>query len=165
MFDCFLQIDGIDGDSTDDEHKKWIEVESFNHSVAQPVGGAMSAQGAHAGGRADHGDFSITKRMDSASPNLVLYCCNGKHIPNIKIELCRAMGDKTVFMTYTFKDSIIASVTASGSTDAEDPIPEEDVTFRYAQINWEYTPTDPTGGGKKGGAIKTGWSQLTNKQV
>jgi type VI secretion system secreted protein Hcp len=164
-YDMFLKIDGINGDSSDDAHKQWIEVESFSHRISQPVGGALSAQGVHTGGRADHADFSVVKRLDSASPNLALYCCNGRHIPNIRFELCRAMGDKTVFMVYTFKDVIIASVSPSGSADAEDPIPIEEATFRYGQLNWEYTPTDITGGGKKGAAIQAGWSTLLNKAM
>ncbi len=164
-YDMFLQIDGVKGDSTDDKHKDWIEVTSYNHGVCQAAGASLSAQGAHTGGRADHGDFSLTKRLDSASPNLSLYCCTGKHIPEISIEMCRAMGDKTVFMTYKFKDTIVSSVTQTGASDSEDPIPMEEITFRYGQINWAYTKTDITGGGKKGAEIKAGWSTMMNKPM
>jgi type VI secretion system secreted protein Hcp len=164
-YDCFLKIDGIKGDSTDDKHKDWIEVTSFSHRISQAVGGAMSAQGVHTGGRADHLDFSLTKRLDSASPILAQHVCTGKHIPMMKFELCRAMGDKTTFMVYTLKDSIISSVSPRGSGSSEDPIPVEEISIRYGEINWEYTPTDPTGGGKKGAAIKAGWNTLQNKSV
>jgi len=41
----------------------------------------------------------------------------------------------------------------------------EEMTFRYGQINWEYTPTDIQGGGKKGAAIQAGWSTLMNKAM
>jgi bacteriocin-like protein len=30
-YDAFLKIDGIPGESTDDKHKDWIEILSFNH--------------------------------------------------------------------------------------------------------------------------------------
>jgi len=164
-YDMFLKIDGINGDSTDDVHKQWIEISSYNHRISQPVGGALSAQGVHTGGRADHDDFSMVHRLDAASPTLALYCCTGKHIPNIRFELCRAMGDKTVFMVYTFKDVIVASVCPGGSADADDPLPTEEITMRYGQLNWEYTPTDITGGGKKGAAVQAGWSTLMDKPM
>lgn len=164
-YDMFLKIDGIQSDSEDDAHKKWIEVVSYSHRISQPLGGALSAQGVHTGGRADHADFAVTKRLDSATPTLNLYCCTGRHVQNIRFELCRAMGEKTTFMVYTFKDVIVASVSPSGSADTEDPIPMEEVTFRYGQINWEYTPTDIKGGGKKGAAVQTGWSALMNKPM
>ena len=70
----------------------------------------------HTGGRADHQDFAFRKRLDSSSPILSLHVCNGKHIPKIRFELCRAMGDKTVFMIYEFQDCIISSVAPSGSS-------------------------------------------------
>ena len=28
-FDAFLKIEGIDGESTDDKHQKWIEILSY----------------------------------------------------------------------------------------------------------------------------------------
>ena len=164
-FDAYLKIDGIDGDSTDDKHAKWIEVDAFSHRISQATGGKASAQGSHAGGRADHGDFMIRKRLDSASPKLSVYCCDGTHIPEITMEICRALGDQTVFMKYVFKNSIVSSVNASGTSSGDDAIPTEDVTVRYGEINWEYTPTDPSGGGKTGAAIQSGWNAVTNKKI
>lgn len=163
--DMFLRIDGIKGDSTDSKHKEWVEVESFTHGIVQATGGAGSAQGSHAGGRADHSDFSFVKRLDSASPTLAKYCCTGKHIPKIDFELCRALGEKTCFMKYQFEDSIIASVRPSGTAKGTDLIPLEELALRYGVIRWEYTPTDAKGGGKTGAAIKAAWSTLENKEV
>lgn len=163
--DMFLRIDGINGDSTDSKHKNWIEVQSFTHSINQKTGGASSAQGTLTGGRADHDDLSIVKRIDSATPVLAKYCCTGKPIPKIDLELCRAMGDKTCFMKYTFEDAIISKVAPQGSSEGDDLIPLEEIGIRYGLIRWEYTPTDPKGGGKTGAAIKAAWSTIENKEA
>ncbi|MBZ0173636.1 MAG: type VI secretion system tube protein Hcp [Phycisphaerales bacterium] len=161
-FDGFINIQGIKGDSTDSAHAEWIEIQAFSHQVVQSTGGAASAQGTHAGGRADHGDFSIVKRLDSGSAALFMHCCSAKPIPEIVIELCRAMGEKTVFMKYTLKDSIVSAVKPSGSTDGDDLIPLEEVSFRYGEVHLEYTPTDPRSGGKTGAAIMGAWSTMEN---
>ena len=161
-YDMFLQIQGIQGDSTDDKHGKWIEVESFHHGMSQASGGALSAQGAITGSRADHADFTVTKRLDGATPLLAQHVCTGKHIPEVKLEICRALGDKTTYMVYTLKDCIVSAVTPEGSKTSADPLPFEQISFRYGSIQWEYTPTDPTGGGKKGAPIRSGWSTLKN---
>lgn len=163
--DMFIRIDGIKGDSNDSKHKEWIEVESFTHSITQATGGASSAQGVHTGGRADHADFSFVKRLDSATPTLAKYVCDGKHIPKIDFELCRAMGDKQCFMKYQFEDSIIAGQSPQGTSKGEDLIPLEEIKIRYGVMKWEYTPTDPRSGGKVGAAIKSGWSTIENKSV
>jgi type VI secretion system secreted protein Hcp len=165
-FDAFIQIDGIKGDSTDDKHKEWIEVLSYGHTITQPSGGAGSAQGTHSGGRADHSDFMITKYVDSASPLLAQYCCTAKPIPNVKFDLCRAMGDKTKFMSYHMKEVIVSSVNPAGSSGQNgDVTPTENVALRYGEIHWEYVPTDAKGGGKTGAAIKAAWSTLQNKAL
>jgi type VI secretion system secreted protein Hcp len=164
-FDGFVKIQGIKGDSTDSKHKDWIEIQAFSHSVNQMTGGASSAQGTHSGGRADHNDFNVVKKLDSASPALFLHCCSAKPIPEIVIEMCRAMGEKTVFMKYTLKDSIVSAVRPSGSTEGQDLIPLEEVSFRYGEIHLEYTPTDPRGGGKTGPGIQAAWSTLEDKPI
>jgi type VI secretion system secreted protein Hcp len=164
-YDAFIRIDGIKGDSTDSKHKDWIEVKGFSHELSQAAGGAHSAQGGHAGGRADHGDFQFSKRLDSASPLLHAYCCDAKPIPKIEFEMCRAQGEKICFMKYTFEDSIIAFVSPSGEPSGDDLLPDETVKVRYGKILWEYTPTDPKGGGKKGAAIKSGWDTFENKKI
>jgi len=164
-YDMFLSIDGIKGDSFDSAHKDWIEISAYSHKISQPSGGVTSAQGSHSGGRADHQDFTLNKRLDSASPILGKYVCDGKHIPNIRFELCRAMGDKTIFMVYVFKDSIVGSIAQSGASSSDDPLPNEEITVRYGEIDWTYTPTDITSGGKKGADVKAGWSTLLNKPI
>jgi type VI secretion system secreted protein Hcp len=158
--DMFLKIEGIDGESTDDKHTKWIEIDSYTHGVSQPVSGA-SRTGGRTGGRADFQDFTIVKTLDSATPDLHIYCSNGKHIPKIEIECCLATEDKHVFMKYTMEDVVISSISAGGST--HDVRPAETVAFAYGKIKWEYTPIDQTG--KPGAAASRNWDLEKNKQA
>ncbi|MFM9996886.1 MAG: Hcp family type VI secretion system effector [Phycisphaerales bacterium] len=162
-FDAFMNIDGIKGDSQDSKHKGWIEIDSFTHGVKQATGGSTSAHGGPTGGRADHSDFTITKLLDSASPVLEKYCCDAKPIAKIEFVCCRATGDKQVFYKVTLTDCIVSGVAATGKGEGEDLIPMEEINFRFATINWEYTPTDEKG--KAGAAIKAGWSTRENKPL
>lgn len=164
-FDAFIQFEGIQGDSTDAAHKDWIEVQAFSHTVNQSTGGNASAQGTHAGGRVDIADFNIVKKLDKASPILFLYCCTAKPIPSTTFQLCRAMGEKTTFMTIVFKDAIVSAVRPSGQTSGEDSVPLEEVSIRPGEIHLEYTPTDPRSGGKTGAAVKSAWSLIENQPL
>ncbi len=159
--DMFCKIDGIDGESTDDQHKDWIELLSFNWGVSQPVS-VSSATGGRTAGRADFQDFAITKLVDRATPNLALHCANGRHIPKVIVELCLAAETKHPFMKITMEDVVVSSVGSGGAASAVEPRPQETVTFNYGKIEWEYTPLDPTG--KKGATVKQGWDLETNKQ-
>ena len=159
--DMFLKIDGVDGESTDEAHKDWIEVLSYSHGISQPVS-AASRSGGRTGGRADFEDFSVVKTVDKATPALNVHCANGKHIPKVEMELCLATEDKHTFMKYTLKDVVISSISPGGSAEGEAK-PLEDLSLAYGQIEWEYTPIDQSG--KPGAAITRGWNLETNKQA
>lgn len=161
-FDVFLKIDDIPGESTDDKHKDWIEILSYSQGENQPSAGSRSSGGAASSERVNLQDLCVAKTLDKASPKLALYCCNGKHIPTITLELCRATGDKQVYMVYKLTDSIVSSVQTHGSASSADPLPLEDVTFNFGQIDWTYTATDH-GTGKPAGNVASNWSVKTNK--
>ena len=112
-YDAFLKIDGIPGESTDSKHEEWIEILSFSHGVSQPstvVGGTTA--------RCNHQDFSIVKALDKASPKLALYCCNGEHIAEAKLQLCSPTPfmEWRQFMEYTLSDVIISEVKPNRET-------------------------------------------------
>jgi type VI secretion system Hcp family effector len=157
--DCFLKIDGIPGESTDDKHKEWIEVLSYSSGVAQMAAGDRSTGGAASGGRCSHQDFSIVKELDKTSPTIDLFCCNGNHIKKVALELCRATGDKTKYMEYILEDVIISSVSIGGGGGG---LPTESVTFNYGKITWNYIQTDHETGEVKGN-IQKYWSLILNK--
>jgi type VI secretion system secreted protein Hcp len=157
--DCFLKIDGIPGESTDDKHKEWIEILSYSSGVTQMAAGDRSTGGAASGGRCSHQDFSIVKELDKTSPTIDLFCCNGNHIKKVALELCRATGDKTKYMEYIMEDVIISSVSIGGGGGG---LPTESVTFNYGKITWNYIQTDHETGKPKGN-IQKYWSLIQNK--
>src|SRR5215471_10410507 len=92
MFDAFLKISTIPGESTDDKHKDWIEILSYHWGTSQAAAGAHSMTGAHTGQRVDISDFSVVKQLDKTSPKLFQSCCTGEHIGDVTLELCKAVG-------------------------------------------------------------------------
>jgi type VI secretion system secreted protein Hcp len=161
-FDCFLQVEGIPGESTDDKHKDWIEVLSYSHGVSQPSSGSASSGGGRSSERCNHQDLTVTKTLDKASPKLALYCCNGAHIPKITVELCRATGDKQKYMQYLLSDAIVSSVRPGGASKGDGALPVEEVSFSYGKIEWVYTETDHKSGKAKGD-VKAHWDLTANK--
>ena len=155
-FDAFIKIDGVPGESTDDKHTGWIEVQSFHHGISQPatVGPSIPPDG-----RANHEDLRIIHTLDKASPKLALYCCNAEHIPSVQLQLVRAT-DRETFYTITLSDVIVSSVSPGGSVS--DVLPLEEVSFNYAKIEWDYRIYDPGTGVWT--SIKTGWDVLANEE-
>src|SRR6266496_2578128 len=77
LVDYFLKLDGIDGESTDRDHKDAIEILSFSWGVLQETD---PAGGGGAGGKAIVQDFHFTANFSKASPALFLTCATGRHI-------------------------------------------------------------------------------------
>ena len=160
-FDCFLKVDGIPGESTDDKHKEWIELLSLSHGLSQPSAGARSTAGAASAERCNHQDFSVVKAMDKASVKFALFCCRGDHIKSVKVELCRATGEKQKYMEFLMSDVIVSSWRPGGSAQGAD-LPMEEVSFNYGKMEWTYTETDHQTGKPKGD-VKANWNLVANK--
>jgi type VI secretion system secreted protein Hcp len=162
-FDCYMKFDSIPGESTDSKHKEWIQILSFSLGVHQGGGtGGRAAGGAAAAGRAEHQDFSVVKSTDKASPKLFLACCQGQHIKSVKLELCRATGDKQKYMEYVLSDVIISSVRPGGGAGGGEPVPLEEVGLNYGKLEIIYTETDNKTGKPKGD-VKAQWDLVENK--
>jgi len=160
-FDAFLYIAGIEGESTDAAHTGWIEVLSYSHGISQPAGGRWSG-GGQAAERCNHQDFSVVKVVDKASTKLALYCCNGRHIPEVKLELCRATGSKQPYMRYKMEDVIVSGYRPGGSAQGGETLPLEEVSFNYAKITMTYLGTDHKTG-LQAGEMMMNWDLRTNK--
>ena len=157
--DAFLKVDGIDGESTDANHTNWIELTSFSAGMSQPVS-TSSATGGRTAERVNIGDIVVTKTVDKASPTLAQACCDGRHISEVKIEVCEASGDKHTYLVYTMEDVIVSSVSVGGGGDK----PSESVSFNFGKLKWEYTPIGNDGRpGSKVGPV--GWNLEQNAKI
>ena len=82
--DMFIKIEGIPGESQDQNHKDWIDVLSFDKSVVRQPG--SGAGGGRAGSQAaEASDLFVPKYIDKARPQLVLACCEGRPIPELTL--------------------------------------------------------------------------------
>ncbi|MFG0326268.1 MAG: Hcp family type VI secretion system effector [Phycisphaerales bacterium JB037] len=161
MFDAFLEIDGIPGESTDGKHKNQIELLSYSHGLIQTSSGSVSSGGGRGAERCDHGSFSCVKNLDKATPKLAEAICKGTHIPKVTLRLCRAAGDKTQYMEYAMENVIVDSLSYGGSSGGESALPVETVSFNYGKITWKYTETDHKTGAAKGD-VQAGWDLEAN---
>jgi type VI secretion system secreted protein Hcp len=159
-FDCFLKITDIPGESTDDKHKEWIEILSFQVGCSQSASSA-STGGARSTGRCNWSDASVSKTCDKASAKLMLALCKGTHIKEALVVICRATGDKQKYMEYKMEDVLITNVSSSTHGGGES-LPMELVAMNFGKITWTYTQTDHKTG-KPSGDVAAHWDNVQNK--
>jgi len=163
-FDSFIKIDGIPGESSDDKHKDWIEVLSFDHMMDQPASATASSTGGATAERVNHGTFNFAHSLDKASAKLYEACCTGKHIKEVTLELCRAGGDKVKYMEIKLEQVLVSQVSLNGASEGDSGFPSETISLSYGKIKWTYTQQkrqDGTGGGN----VSAGWDLTANKTI
>lgn len=159
--DMFLKVDGIDGESEDDKHKKEIDVLSWSWGLSNS---GTTHMGPGAGsGKVSVSDMTFSKYVDKATNNLIQACCNGKHIPEALLTVRKAGGETPVeYLKITMKKILISSYNTGGHADGLDRI-EETVTMNFAQVKVEYTEQTAQGGA--GGTSSAGWDIAANKKM
>jgi hypothetical protein len=85
----FVKIDGIEGESTDSNHAKWILTDSASLPVFRSIpGGAVDQQ--RTKGETSLGDITFTRQLDKSSPKLMEACALGKFNKEVLVELLGA---------------------------------------------------------------------------
>ena len=163
MFDCFLKVDGVDGESNDSKHKGEMEILSFSWGVSQSITGTTSSSGTFTGQRADLTPLNVVKQLDKASAKLAQSCAAGDHYKSATLKLSRAAGDKSPYMEYKLSDVIISSYRVGGAGQGDGGVPLEEVSFNYAKIEMTYTQVGLDG--KAAGNVAGGWDLKENKKV
>jgi len=156
----FLKLEGIDGESTDDEHRDEIDLLSWNWAMSNPI--TWEGKGLTSG-RVSMTELFVTKTMDKASPNLMAYCCGGKPIPTGTLFVQRAAGDdKIQALKLELKDIVISSYSMTSSSGSGE-LPDESISLMFNSVTYILTPQDMTG--KAEGSIEAGWDISANKPI
>ena len=133
--DFFLKIEGIDGESVDTGHEKWIELQSW--SWGESNAGSSTAGGGLGSGKVSMQDFHFVARRSKASPTLMLACATGQHIQKAQLEARKAGGKQEVFLQITLENVLVSSYQLGG----QDPggHTQDQLSLNFAKIEMKYT--------------------------
>jgi type VI secretion system secreted protein Hcp len=157
--DMFIKFDGIDGESKDDKHKGEHDVLAWSWGMSQS--GSAHIGGGGGSGKVDMQDLSFTKYIDKGSPDLMLNCCQGKHIDKATLTVRKAGGDPLEYLKIAMEEVIITSVSTGGS-GGEDRL-TENITLDFAKVKVDYK--EQTEKGTVGATPKMGWDIQANKKI
>jgi len=159
-FDCFLKLDGIEGESHDSKHKNEIDVQSWSWGQSQT--GTHGSGGGGGAGKVSMQDFHFVMGVNKSSPKLMLACATGEHIKKAVLTCRKAGKEQQEFLIITFSDLLVSSFQTGGASGAGD-LPTDQISLNYAKIEFEYK--EQKADGTMGGAIKAGYDLKQNKKV
>lgn len=143
-----------------------FEIEDYSFDVEQTLNLGSQASGAGAG-KITFNPFSITRKIDLASPTFFEMACSGTAFQQVTLALRKSSGAGTadagltagvVFLRFDFK--LVAVKTISWAHDDESP--KETVTFDYGGLQIRYAQQDANG--KPLAAVSGGWNRVRNVQ-
>jgi type VI secretion system secreted protein Hcp len=157
--DMFIKIGDLKGESKGQGHSKEIDVLAWSWGMSQS--GTMHTGGGGGAGKVSVQDLSFTKYFDAASADLMLSCCNGKHITEAVLTIQKAGETALPYIKITMTNLLVASISTGGS-GGEDRL-TENVTLNFEKVKVEYdTQTEK---GAKGDHFSMGWNIAENVKV
>ena len=85
--DMFLVIPDVKGETEDAVYSRKTKASTSSPGAGVCPSPALSTHGSGGGaGKANFQDISITKFVDSSSANLMLYCSQGEHYKEAKLD-------------------------------------------------------------------------------
>lgn len=183
LLDAFLKLEAppLEGESTDKEHAKEIEILSFDQTIIRQPKSAGTTQGNAGKVKSEHKPLTIIKPVDKSSPKLYQAASAGTVYKKAVISLCQPSGTtettsskwkKIVYLEVTLEGVHIVRAHLVGDPrlhafgrSTSFPItagevlamgPLEEIDLAYAKIEWMYK-------GGSGTANITGkWNLATN---
>ena len=155
--DIHIKIDDIPGESNHKGHAGEIEVASFSWGMSQPAGFNLGSGGGT--GKVSLSDLTFMHHVDKSSPNLMKYCCNGKHIKSAVLTAKKAGGAHVPYIKITLSDIIVSSVNQSASEGGGVAMESISLAFSKFKIDYQEQGQD---GAAKGGPISADWDIKTN---
>ena len=164
--DFFIKIDGIDGESVDKSHGKWIECTGFDHGSEQPI---VAGRSTDVSGRGHFIPFTFTHLIDKATPKIQQFCMSGQKIAKVQFQVCRAVAGAQVPVYEITLENVKISSARVGNIEIDDEgtlgddtsgVPTETVNLVAAKMTWKYTAIKEDN--TKDGAVEANFNQVEN---
>ena len=139
--DMFIKIGSLKGESADHKHKEEIDVLSWswgleNHAMGHVAGGSGT-------GKVNVQDINFVKYIDKSTPDLVLACAKGTHIPEAKLTVRKAGNQPLEYLVITLSDVFITNL-HTGGAHGQDRL-TENISLNFAKVKVDYKEQLPSG--------------------
>ncbi len=141
----FMLYEGIKGESSDQNHKDWIDITAWKFDIARAITSATSTRGDRESSNAEIGDLIVTKHTDSSTPKLFIESCcgTGKDV-TLHLTKTGAGSGADVYMEIILKNALISKFSLAG-TDKSSKRPQEAISISFVEIEIKYIQYDEDG--------------------
>lgn len=134
----YLQIEGIEGDATQENHKNWMDIAAINWRVNRNMNTLAGAAANREASEPSISEITLTKISDSSSTKLFQEACSGRTGKRATIHLVSTGNPGQTYIEYTLQNTLIAAYNVGSSGDR----PTETITLNFTKMEVKYTPYD-----------------------
>lgn len=138
-----MKVTGITGESTDSNHRGWIDVVSYNWTVQDLSSGHVTP-----------GAFQVVAEFGVASPQLFQDAADGNNLPQVTIQVqsTNSNGQSVQVCTWTLSNVIVVSYSTCSGVNGDTRILDQ-YNFLPEKVQVQYVPTN--GNGQPGSPVTT----------
>ncbi len=155
----YLKMDGIDGDATHDEHKKWITVESLQWGVGRAIATMAGSTKNREASEPSVAELTIAKQMDGSSVYLFQEACTGQVGKEVKVHMVSTGSPGQTYLEYTLSDTLVSGYSVSSGGDR----PSESISLSFTKVLMKYIPLESNN--ESGSPITKGYDLVSTKAV
>jgi len=135
----FMKYGTLKGEVTQQTHKEWIEINSFQWGVGRGIGSGVGGGSLREATAPSVSEITITKVMDISSPLILKEAFGGKAV-EVKIEMTQTdnNGVHVSFQKYVLTNTLISGYSLSSGGDR----PSESISLNFTKIDSEYMNID-----------------------
>ena len=132
----YMNYTGIEGSVTAEDHKAWIEVDSFQWGIGRGISGGTGSGANRESGRPSVSEIVITKTLDAASPKLSQELIKTTKGVDVKIDFVRTGDGKAeAYLKIVLTNTLIAGYSLSSGGER----PTESVSLNFTKFEYNYT--------------------------
>lgn len=126
----------IKGDVTEEKHKDWIEVNSFQWGVGRGISSPTGGSADRESSAPSISEIVVTKPTDLSSTKLLDATLQGEG-KTVIIDFCKTdKANLEVYMTYTLTNTMISGYSLSSGGDR----PSESLSLNFTKIEFKNIP-------------------------
>jgi type VI secretion system secreted protein Hcp len=131
----------IKGDVTEDSHKDWIELSSFQWGVGRGISSPTGASADRESSAPSVSEITTTKAQDKASVKILTEALQGEG-KTVIIDLVKTeKGKLETYLQFTLTNTMISGYSMSSGGDR----PSESLSLNFTKIEMKATPLGASG--------------------
>jgi type VI secretion system secreted protein Hcp len=155
----YVKYEGIDGEATHEEHKKWLDIGSVQWGVGRAISTPSGSTSNREASEPSVSEVTLTKLMDSSSPKFFTEACTGAAGKKVQIDLVTTGSPGKTYATYTLTNALVSSYSMSSGGDR----PAESISISFTKMEYKFTPYDDAN--KAGTPIAVSYDISTTKSA